>query len=241
MDREEEKIGININDAEVLRFNKIINDNLEYIESKCFFIVNSKGYFHNIRSDSENEAIELFNLVISELKKNSYKAIRSFKRNSKFSTYLSGIISFTYVDYIRRKRGRKSQKNSRGNAVSVIMPSISGTVVKDGYIKGKDRIIEIPNGNNGPEKEMIEAEQERIKREALRKISEKLKGEEKLLLKMRFPSEKEIDPISVKDISKILGISEKAVYKRIKKALQKCRLILNEVGISVGDIFGEKK
>jgi RNA polymerase sigma factor (sigma-70 family) len=116
-----------------------------------------------------------------------------------------------------------------------------GTAVKNGYLKGKDRVIEIPNGNDSPEKEMMEKEQKRIKRKALRKISEKLKGEEKLLLKMRFPSENEIDPISVRDISETFGISEKAVYKRIKKALQKCRLILNEAGISVEDIFGEKK
>lgn len=231
-ERERKKKEVIISENEIARFDKIVNDNLEFIESKCFFIVNSKGYFHDNRVEAENESIELFNLVITKLKKDNYKSLRSYKSRAKFSTYLSAVISFTYVDYIRRKRGR--------SGMSLLQPA-EGSAVHNGYIKDKNGSTEISDKRNNPETDMIDRERKKLESDAIKKISTSLSGEDKLMLKMRFQIGENRGPVPVKKISEILGISEKAVYKRINRALEKCRKILLEAGISADDLFWEKK
>lgn len=63
-----------------------------------------------------------------------------------------------------------------------------------------------------------------------------LSGEERLLLRMRYPGGDE-DPLGVADIAGTLGISEKAVYKRIKRVLNKCQKMFQEKGVDFHDLF----
>lgn len=221
-------------------FDALIIKNIEFIESVCFKTVHSKGYFPPAKISGENEAVELFNLVIDKLKKNNYKILRTFRGESKLSTYLSGIISFTYVDMIRSKKGRVGRSKVVKSS-GQIEPSVNGTAVREGFFSEIGGEIIVIDASDDPESQLLDDEKKEIEEEAVRRLSRELEGEERLLLRMRFPYDEEVSPIPVKKISSILGISEKAVYKRISKTLEKCRNILKESGISGDDFFREKK
>jgi len=70
---------------------------------------------------------------------------------------------------------------------------------------------------------------------ALSEMVSELTGEESLLLRMKFPDDREGKPLKTKEISKILRISEKGVYNRTDRLLKKCRKILTGFGISTED------
>jgi DNA-directed RNA polymerase specialized sigma subunit len=71
----------------------------------------------------------------------------------------------------------------------------------------------------------------------LRSIITPLSGEERLLLRMRFPAREEEQPKSVEQISHALGITQKAVYKRITRLMKKCRDNLLQQGVTVHDLL----
>jgi len=71
----------------------------------------------------------------------------------------------------------------------------------------------------------------------LKRIFRGLSGEEQLVLRMRFPDDPEGKAGSVGKIAHLLGISEKAAYKRITRILMKCRTLVDEQGIALDELL----
>ena len=65
----------------------------------------------------------------------------------------------------------------------------------------------------------------------------KLNGEERLILRMRFPVHGEEEPKDVNTIARHLSISKKAAYKKISRILKKCRQILIQRGFDINDLL----
>ncbi len=94
----------------------------------------------------------------------------------------------------------------------------------------------ISKNENNPEEITIKKTQQQKVEKTLSLIIKELKGEERLILRMRYPASKE-DPMDVEAIASKLGISKKAVYKRINRILNKCRTIMGKKGIDFHDLL----
>jgi len=74
---------------------------------------------------------------------------------------------------------------------------------------------------------------QRVMAEALAGLS----GEERLMLRMRFPEGDEEEPLSNRDIGLKLGMSEKAVDSRIRRVLARCRETMLRAGLALDDLI----
>ena len=95
----------------------------------------------------------------------------------------------------------------------------------------------LPETRNNPEERVIKDSQQQQIDRLLREILEGLNGEEQLIIRMRFPANPDQDPESIEAISRIMGLSPKAVYKRISRILKKCREKFEKKGIIIHDLL----
>ncbi len=110
-------------------------------------------------------------------------------------------------------------------------------VVRNGAIVDEAGEYIIPDTGSDPRELLIKEQREQKISLAIKNILAQLNGEERLILRMRFPAREEEKPGKVEAISMILGISEKAVYKRIARVLKKCRELLDRQGVTVNDLL----
>jgi RNA polymerase sigma factor (sigma-70 family) len=110
-------------------------------------------------------------------------------------------------------------------------------VVKNGATVNEDGDYIIPDKKNDPEELLIEQQREQKLGEVVKDIIAQLNGEERIILRMRFPADDEEKPGKVEQIATVLGISEKAVYKRIARILKKCKNLLDQKGVAVNDLL----
>ena len=94
-----------------------------------------------------------------------------------------------------------------------------------------------PDYKNNPEEILAEKQRKNKISDILRTIVSELKGEDSLILRMRFLPDGEKEAKNVEQISNILGISKKAVYKKVKNVLENCRDIMKQEGINSHDLF----
>lgn len=271
-------------------YENVIHEYWSFIEKQCFKAIRLKHKkisthgpaLASVEIDVENEALELSNRTLDTLKADHYRALRQFKRNAKFTTYITAIIARQAVDLIREKRGRNREKDrarelgqlgeriygmmvnqgfsaeeiyrnlNSANGVKIsldeilqILDRIKGKDVdnpgslipadsqdiKQGFVTGEQTDIEVPDKRSNPEKIFLEKEQREKITTIINQIVGRLKGEDRIILRMRFPASVHDAPMKVKSISQILGISEKAVYKRIDRILKDCRSTLVKEGL----------
>ena len=229
----------------------LINKNIKFINRQCLNTVKIKsGSFLKSSFDVENEADRLFNTVLDKLSENDFRILRRFEGRSKITTYLTTIIARTAIDMIRARAGRErtSEKTSGidgpdGKLVVIRkgkMPDAEGTPVKDGIYSGERGEYIVPDKTNVPEIKALKSDSEDKMNIVLSEMLSALSGEERLLLRMKFPEESDSKPLSTDEIAIMLGISHKGVYNRIERLLKKCRIILTDAGVSLEDfVFGE--
>ncbi len=97
------------------RYQAILNDNLTYIEQQCRKIIHRKIKMNPLNPDQleieiENTALELINTVMDKLQANGFKILRQFNGKSKITTYMTTVISRTFVDQLRSKIGRNRDR-----------------------------------------------------------------------------------------------------------------------------------
>lgn len=98
------------------------------------------------------------------------------------------------------------------------------------------REVVVPDPRQGPRDLAHQQERSRDMRAAVTHVLSQLSGEERIILRMRFPTG-DRPPQKAKHIAGVLGISEKAVYKRIDRLLKKCRQILEQKGVDVNELL----
>lgn len=241
---------MNISDQQA-RLRAIINTNIKFINRQCLNIVKIKsGGFLKSSFEIENEADRLFNTVLDKLSENEFGILRRFEGRSKITTYLTTIIARTAIDMIRARAGRErtSEKSSeidgRDGKIDVLrkgkIPVTEGTPVKEGLYSGERGEYIVPDNANVPEIKALKNDSKDKISIVLSEMLSVLSGEERLLLRMKFPEENNRKPLKTDEIAHILGISQKGVYNRIERLLKKCRIILADAGVSLEDFaFGE--
>ncbi|MEI7635734.1 MAG: sigma-70 family RNA polymerase sigma factor [Syntrophus sp. (in: bacteria)] len=123
---------------------------------------------------------------------------------------------------------------------------------KEGVISGGDQIarfytgkplstvddeeIDVADPGKPPDVMLEDKQRESLIRQTLHQVISELTGEEKLILRMRYPVREWEEPKSAGQISNILGISEKSVARKLKVTLVKCREILCRKGFGLDDL-----
>ncbi|MEN8221954.1 MAG: sigma-70 family RNA polymerase sigma factor [Acidobacteriota bacterium] len=228
---------LNISDSDSF-FREQINSNLEYINKQCLKTVKLKsGGFLKGELNVENEADRLFNRVLDKLTENDFGILRRFEGRSKLTTYLTTIIVRTAIDMIRERAGRERPETDSGSSRSGKVPDAEGTPVKNGIRSGEAGGYFVPDENNIPELRVIGTDRELKMGKVISVMLSSLNGEEKLLLRMKFPADPEMEPMSTSEISTALRISAKGVYNRIERLIKKCRIILENEGIGEQDFI----
>jgi RNA polymerase sigma factor (sigma-70 family) len=125
----------------------------------------------------------------------------------------------------------------KGKKSSLTFLNGDSPVVKNGATVNEDGDYIIPDKKNDPEDLLIEQQREQKLGEVVKDIIAQLNGEERIILRMRFPADDEEKPGKVEQIATVLGISEKAVYKRIARILKKCKNLLDQKGVAVNDLL----
>jgi RNA polymerase sigma factor for flagellar operon FliA len=117
------------------------------------------------------------------------------------------------------------------------------TLVRDGFsvsVDGKghgERQVIIPDTRGDPQELAMEQQRTGNIRRAVQAVIARLDNDERMILRMRFPAEEDEKPQKVECIATLLGISQKAVYKRIDRLMKKCRGILAEQGMTCDELL----
>lgn len=135
-------------------------------------------------------------------------------------------------EMVRKIKG----KNPGPHLPGVSQPLNGSSVVKNGTALNEDEYV-VPDTKSDPQVILMESQRKRKMHEIIRTIITDLNGEERLLLRMRFPTDEDEKPKSVEQVSKVLGITQKAVYKRIDRLLKKCKNTLDREGVSVNELL----
>jgi RNA polymerase sigma factor (sigma-70 family) len=96
--------------------------------------------------------------------------------------------------------------------------------------------LSILDSRPGPEQAVANEQTTRMMNTLIREVLDNLDGEDLLILRLRHP-EGERKPISIAEIGRMLGKSEKAVDKKIRKILIRCRERLLEKGCRSDDFL----
>lgn len=99
-----------------------------------------------------------------------------------------------------------------------------------------DEGIDVADPGKPPDVLLEDKQRETLIRQALHNVISELTGEEKLILRMRYPVCEWEEPKSVDQISNILGISEKSAARKLKATLVKSRGILSSKGFGLDDL-----
>jgi RNA polymerase sigma factor (sigma-70 family) len=139
---------------------------------------------------------------------------------------------------VQKIKGKGKQKNPRVSLLNGSNSSTNGSAVKNGTTIGiYENEFVIPDTQSDPEKIVMEDQRKRKMQEVIQDIIAQLNGEERILLRMRFPSGEDETPRTVAQVSNILGITQKAVYKRMTRLLKKCKELLDREGVTINDLL----
>lgn len=88
-----------------------------------------------------------------------------------------------------------------------------------------------------PEGELSDRIQQQRRGKLLATLMENLKGEDRLLLRLRFPLDEEAEPLEMAAIAAMVGLSEKQVDRRLRRILLNCREELLGKGLNLNDLL----
>lgn len=98
--------------------------------------------------------------------------------------------------------------------------------------------VVITDHRENPEEEIISMQRIHLAKNVLPELSGLLSGEDKLIFRMKFPLNDEELPKRNSDIASMIGLSTKAVEKRVTKILRQCRELILDRGLSLDDFIG---
>jgi len=127
-------------------------------------------------------------------------------------------------------------KNPGGHQPGAANENNGTSAVKNGTSINEEEYV-IPDTKSDPQALLMEKQRQQDIRRVLRDMIAPLSGEERLLLRMRFPVHEDEQPGSVEQIADALGVTPKAVYKRLTRLMKKCRQQLDRRGIRINELL----
>jgi DNA-directed RNA polymerase specialized sigma subunit len=110
---------------------------------------------------------------------------------------------------------------------------VVGKLVSAG--EGVEIVISDPAKN--PEELLMRNQDQRASSQVITELLEQLSGEERLMIRMRFPALEDEQPRSLREIAVLLRLSEKAIDARIRRILVRFRENLLNRGLTLNDFI----
>lgn len=132
---------------------------------------------------------------------------------------------------IGRMRGREKGPAWLGEAGSPWLAP--GWEIRDEDVTG----IVVPDPAQNSEEELMSGQKQLMVRQVLDELFRELSGEDRLMMRMRFPDDEDEKPKSAREIAALLGLSERAVDARIRRILVRMREILIGRGLALDDFI----
>jgi RNA polymerase sigma factor (sigma-70 family) len=212
------------------------------------------------------DAEDFSSLVKLKLIENDYAILRKFRQESSLTTYLAVVISSLYRDFRVQRWGRwrpSAMARSYGEdairletlvsrdgyspieAVELVARKSSLTektllsLIAKLPVRQRLRPVEVSADAVAVEVDAVtiaapegyELEERSRIEQSLNEAVDSLHSEDRTILKMRF-----WNGMSVADISKIAGIPQKNLYRRIEKLSASLRIRLKQAGVSPEDV-----
>lgn len=135
-------------------------------------------------------------------------------------------------DMLDRMRGRESAQfhASADGEAAWLVPGRE--VTTDDGVE-----IVVPDPARSSEEMMIKSQKESLAKQAVDELLKDLSGEDRLMIRMRFPADDREQPKSVKEIGHLLGVTEKVADARIRRILIRFRQVLLRRGLSMDDLI----
>jgi RNA polymerase sigma factor (sigma-70 family) len=125
----------------------------------------------------------------------------------------------------------------KGKKASFAYAGDNNPVVRNGASVNEEGEYIIPDRSHDPQELLIQEQKNQKRTEVIRDIISRFNGEERMILRMRFPADTGEKQGKIDRIASVLGISEKAVYKRIARILKKCRARLDQAGVTSDEVL----
>lgn len=134
-------------------------------------------------------------------------------------------------------------------AIQEVIDKIEGPVkipadtqdIKTGFLKSRDnpgeKDVVVSDHASNPEQTMLDQTRNQTIDLTLMELLDKLSGEDRMILRMRFGLGEHEKPGQIQEIAAALHISPKTVYKRITTILGTCRKHLELKGVTIHDLF----
>jgi len=95
----------------------------------------------------------------------------------------------------------------------------------------------VPDSAKGADEQLIEKQMEQKREEIMGALMEGLSGEERFILRLRFPAAENEASKSIREIAALTGQTEKAIDNRLRRILMRCRETLLSRGFSLDDLI----
>jgi RNA polymerase sigma factor (sigma-70 family) len=104
------------------------------------------------------------------------------------------------------------------------------------FVDGEVEVI-VPDPAKGAEELMIDSQREQRREQIIGALMEGLSGEERFILRLRFPATETESAKSIREIAALTGQTEKAMDNRLRRILMRCRETLLSNGLSMDDLI----
>ena len=111
-------------------------------------------------------------------------------------------------------------------------PCLGREVTVDGEIE-----VIVPDPAKGADELLIDNQRNRNREQAVAAMLEGLSGEERFMLRLRFPAIENETTKSIREIAALTGQTEKSVDSRLRRILLRCRETLLSRGFSLDDLI----
>ncbi len=113
-------------------------------------------------------------------------------------------------------------------------PAPTGAVKEGVGSNGEGRPIVVDDKNN-PEDSLLASNGHTKVKKIVEALLDGLSGEERMILRLRFPEDEGETPHSIVQVADILGLSTKATYKKLSRLLKRCKDHLEKEGVRLHD------
>lgn len=123
-------------------------------------------------------------------------------------------------------------KDDITHAVTAIWPCQGLEVIVDDEVE-----IIVPDPVKGADEQLIDNQREQKREHIIGTLMEGLSGEERFILRLRYPATENESIKSIREIAALTGQTEKSVDNRLRRILLRCRETLLRRGLSLDDLI----
>ena len=134
-------------------------------------------------------------------------------------------------DLLGRMRGREQGHVPVSDGSAWLAPG-QKIVDENGGIE-----VEVADPHATVEKQIMNRQRQTLARQTVDELRTSLTGKERFMMQLRFPTDEDEKPRSMREIGELVGLSEKAVDACIRRILKRCCEMMLRRGLALDDLI----